>query len=72
MCKLLGMNCGLEKVQSKGVGEQEEKRYKFREKREGQMWRPLNEDDTWPKFLLKTIVRNNYTGKWEWGSGDTG
>ena len=35
MCKLLGMNCGLEKVQSKGVGEQEEKRYKFREKREG-------------------------------------
>ena len=30
MCKLLGMNCGLEKVQSKGVGEQEEKkRYKL-------------------------------------------
>lgn len=36
MCKLFGMNCGLEKVQSKGVGGQEEKRrYTFREEREG-------------------------------------
>ena len=36
------------------------------------MWRPLNEEDTWPKFLLKAIVRNSHTGKREGGVAPKG